>query len=161
MSGDAPPDGRPLAALAGLSAVLLGLYLTLRGYHSFDGDQAYRLPLLLHRQDPQLFADDPFVRAFDAFNPHRGSLFGPRPGDPAARAVRGAVRHLRPDLRCDVPRASTAWRGDLARAAGRASAWSRRPGAGRQGRQHRHQPPLRGDGPGSADRLRAGLAGPG
>src|ERR1700712_5141962 len=52
----------------------LGLYLTLRGYHSRDGDQAYRLPLLLHRQDATLFAGDPFVRAFDAFNPHRGYL---------------------------------------------------------------------------------------
>jgi hypothetical protein len=55
--------------------LLLGLYLTLRGYHSFDGDQAYRLPLLLHRQDPGLFASDPFVQAFDSFNPHRGSLW--------------------------------------------------------------------------------------
>jgi hypothetical protein len=54
--------------------LIFGLYLTLRGYHSRDGDQAYRLPLLLHRQNPALYADDPFVRAFDAFNPHRGSL---------------------------------------------------------------------------------------
>lgn len=54
--------------------LILGLYLTLRGYHSRDNDQAYRLPLLLHRQDPSLFADDPFVRAFDTFNPHRGTL---------------------------------------------------------------------------------------
>ena len=55
--------------------LILGLYLTLRGYHSRDGDQAYhRLPLLLHQQDPSLFAADPFVRAFDAFNPHQGSL---------------------------------------------------------------------------------------
>jgi hypothetical protein len=54
--------------------LIFGLYLTLRGYQSREGDQAYRLPLLLHRQDPALFADDPFVRAFDAFNPHRGSL---------------------------------------------------------------------------------------
>ena len=46
----------------------------MRGYHSFDGDQAYRLPLLLHRLDPTIYADDPFVRAFDLFNPHRGSL---------------------------------------------------------------------------------------
>jgi hypothetical protein len=46
----------------------------LRGYHSLDGDQAYRLPLLLHRLDPTVFAADPFVRAFDSFNPHRGSL---------------------------------------------------------------------------------------
>lgn len=52
----------------------LGLYLTLRGYHSRDGDQAYRLPLLLHWQDPSAFASDPFVRAFDGFNPHRGYL---------------------------------------------------------------------------------------
>ncbi len=54
--------------------VVAGAYLTFRGYHSFDGDQAYRLPLLLHRQDPALYATDPFVRAFDAFNPHRGYL---------------------------------------------------------------------------------------
>ena len=54
--------------------VLLGVYLSVRGYHSRDGDQAYRLPLLLHKQDPSLYADDPFVRAFDAFNPHHGAL---------------------------------------------------------------------------------------
>jgi hypothetical protein len=55
--------------------LILGLYFTFRGYHSLDGDQAYRLPLLLHQLDPSLYARDPFVRAFDAFNPHRGSLF--------------------------------------------------------------------------------------
>src|ERR671938_171895 len=54
--------------------LIFGLYLTVRGYHSRDNDQAYRLPLLLHRQDPSLYADDPFVRAFDTFNPHRGYL---------------------------------------------------------------------------------------
>jgi hypothetical protein len=54
--------------------LFLGLYLSLRGYHSRDNDQAYRLPLLLHRQDPTVYADDPFVRSFDAFNPHRGYL---------------------------------------------------------------------------------------
>ena len=64
-----PPFPRVLVYL-----LIFGLYLTLRGYHSRDGDQAYRLPLLLHRQDPALFAGDPFVRAFDAFNPHAGSL---------------------------------------------------------------------------------------
>lgn len=55
-------------------AALLGLYLTLRGYHSRDGDQAYRLPLLLHQQVPTLYEGDPFVRAFDTFNPHRGAI---------------------------------------------------------------------------------------
>ena len=54
--------------------LILGLYLTLRGYHSLDGDQAYRLPLLLHLQDPAVYSADPFVRAFDTFNPHRGAL---------------------------------------------------------------------------------------
>lgn len=54
--------------------LVLGAYLSLRGYHSFDGDQAYRLPLLLHRQDPSLYADDPFIRSIGEFNPHRGSL---------------------------------------------------------------------------------------
>lgn len=52
----------------------LGLYLTLAGYRSFEGDQAYRLPLLLRAQNPALFVDDPFVRSFDEFNPHRGAL---------------------------------------------------------------------------------------
>jgi hypothetical protein len=55
-------------------AIVLGLYLTLRGYHSRDGDQAYRLPLLLHAQDASLYANDPFVSALDEFNPHRGYL---------------------------------------------------------------------------------------
>jgi hypothetical protein len=55
-------------------ALLFGVYLTVRGYHSRDGDQAYRLPLLLHQQDPSRFADDPFVLALDDFNPHRGYL---------------------------------------------------------------------------------------
>jgi hypothetical protein len=64
---------RPHSRLLGY-CLILGLYLTLRGYHSLDGDQAYRLPLFLHIQDPSLFADDPFVRAFDVFNPHRGSF---------------------------------------------------------------------------------------
>ncbi len=54
--------------------LILGLYLSAFGYRSREGDQAYRLPLLLHRQSPALFADDPFVRSFDAFNPHRGYL---------------------------------------------------------------------------------------
>jgi hypothetical protein len=61
----------PRWALFGL---LLGLYLTAFGYHSRDGDQAYRLPLLLHYQDPDLYAADPFVRAFDTFQPHLGYL---------------------------------------------------------------------------------------
>lgn len=52
--------------------ILLGMYWTLRGYHSFEGDQAYRLPIFLHGNALRLFATDPFVRAFDAFNPHRG-----------------------------------------------------------------------------------------
>jgi hypothetical protein len=73
MSGDnCPHAGQQSRWL--VYAILLGLYLTFRGYHSFDGDQAYRLPLLLHQQDPALFAGDPFVQAFDDFNPHRGWL---------------------------------------------------------------------------------------
>ena len=70
------PAPVPSPSLPNWAAFFLisGIYLTLRGYHAFDGDQAYRLPLLLHRQDPALYATDPFVRAFDAFNPHRGYL---------------------------------------------------------------------------------------
>src|SRR4051812_6922027 len=69
------PTGNPEHASRWIVFLLLfGIYITAHGYHSRDGDQAFRLPLLLHRQDPTLFADDPFVRAFDAFNPHRGYL---------------------------------------------------------------------------------------
>jgi hypothetical protein len=56
-------------------AALLGLYLSTQGYRSLEGDQAFRLPLLLDRHDPALYAADPFVRAFDAFNPHRGYVW--------------------------------------------------------------------------------------
>lgn len=54
--------------------MLFGLFLTVRGYRSREVDQAYRLPILLHQQDARLYADDPFVAAFGAFNPHRGYL---------------------------------------------------------------------------------------
>lgn len=57
-----------------LGLLVLGAYLSIKGYESRDGDQAYRLPILLHQQDARLFAHDPFVRSFDAFNPHRGYL---------------------------------------------------------------------------------------
>lgn len=72
-------EGRRLrnlrSAAPGVGAwVLLGLLLSIQGYRSFDGDQAYRLPLLLHLQDPQLYSADPFVTALDAFNPHLGWL---------------------------------------------------------------------------------------
>lgn len=63
------PLRRPLILLA-----LLGLFFTFRGYHSREGDQAYRLPILLHLQNSARYATDPFVRAFDDFNPHRGIL---------------------------------------------------------------------------------------
>ena len=73
MSGETSPHRGQLPRWL-VTVILLGLYLTFRGYHSFDGDQAYRLPLLFHQQDPKLYAGDPFVRAIDAFNPHRGWL---------------------------------------------------------------------------------------
>ena len=57
-----------------VGCLILGAYLTIKGYHSLDGDQAHRLPLLLHQLNPKLYANDPFVRSFDSFNPHRGSL---------------------------------------------------------------------------------------
>lgn len=67
------PERRPLPFWAGCVGAF-GLYLTLRGYRSFEGDQAYRLPLLLHQRDPTLYADDPFVRACEQFNPHSAYL---------------------------------------------------------------------------------------
>ena len=74
VSGQGPPASASEPARWLGYCLILGLYFTLRGYHSLDGDQAYRLPLLLHRLDPAVYAADPFVRALDTFNPHRGSL---------------------------------------------------------------------------------------
>ncbi len=54
--------------------ILFGLYLSTKGYQSRVGDQAYRLPILLNSQDSAVFLDDPFVRAFETFNPHLGFL---------------------------------------------------------------------------------------
>lgn len=65
---------RSASARGSLALLALGIYLTVRGYQSRDGDQAYRLPILLHGQESSLYANDPFVRAFDTFNPHQGYL---------------------------------------------------------------------------------------
>src|SRR5260221_384760 len=73
-SADGEPDGRPHAPFCWVVLLLLGTYLTTRGYHSRDGDQAYRLPLLIHQLDSTVYAKDPFVGAFATFNPHRGYL---------------------------------------------------------------------------------------
>lgn len=64
---DDPPRWLPFA-------LILGLYLTGHGYHSRDGDQAYRLPLLIARLDPSAYVGDSFVEAVRAFNPHAGYL---------------------------------------------------------------------------------------
>jgi hypothetical protein len=71
---DAPREFSPALRRGVAFLILLGIYLTARGYHSFEGDQAYRFPILRRIQDIRLFTADPFVRAFDAFNPHRGYL---------------------------------------------------------------------------------------
>src|SRR5258708_23031819 len=68
------PPWHRAASRAWIFVALLGAYLTAHGYHSRDGDQAYRLPLMVAHQDPSIYAGDPFVAAFDAFNPHRGYL---------------------------------------------------------------------------------------
>lgn len=73
VSDRASLDRRGIPAWAAL-ALALGLYLTVRGYRGFDGDQAYRLPLLLHQQNHRLYERDPFVQALEQFNPHRGYL---------------------------------------------------------------------------------------
>ncbi len=70
----APAEVRPGIPHWAALLLIAGVYLTLRGYHAFDGDQAYRLPLYFHRQDPGLYAADPFVAAIERFNPHRGYL---------------------------------------------------------------------------------------
>jgi hypothetical protein len=64
---------RPAPRVACFVAIL-GVYLTAHGYHSREGDQAYRLPLLLAYRDPAMYANDPFVSSFSTFNPHRGYL---------------------------------------------------------------------------------------
>jgi hypothetical protein len=70
MDAEGQRTGRTWRKSFAYAVIGLGLSLTLNGYSSRDGDQAYRLPLLLHLQDPTLFEMDPFVRALDEFNPH-------------------------------------------------------------------------------------------
>ena len=88
MSGDSPSNPQPAVSLAGLFAILLGLYLTFRGYHSFDGDQAYRLPLLLHRQDPQALRRRSVRQGYRRLQPAPGLAARARPGHPARLASR-------------------------------------------------------------------------
>src|SRR3954467_8459788 len=132
--------------------LILGLYLTLRGYHSRDGDQAYRLPLLLHRQNPALFADDPFVRAFDAFNPHRGylalldgasRLLGLSAGLAAPLRPAGALTPLGADVRPDLPGDRSPGARGLARVGTEGRRGGGGPGPAGEGRQCRDEPPVR------------------
>ena len=125
--------------------VMAGCYLTLRGYHAFDGDQAYRLPLLLHRQVPALFNNDPFVQAFDTFNPHRGYLalldWASRPlGLATALAALFALTWTATMLGVDrLARAGLAQPTALGRDGGD---WFAPSG---EGRQYWHEPPVRGN----------------
>ncbi len=53
-------------------ATAVGAVVTLGGYQSRVVDQCYRLPIVARMNDQALYAADPFVRAFDSFNPHWG-----------------------------------------------------------------------------------------
>ncbi len=53
-------------------AIAAGAVVTIGGYQSRVVDQLYRLPIMARMKDPAMYAADPFVRAFDTFNPHWG-----------------------------------------------------------------------------------------
>lgn len=53
-------------------ATAVGAVVTLGGYQSRVVDQCYRLPIVARMNDQALYAADPFVLAFDTFNPHWG-----------------------------------------------------------------------------------------
>ena len=129
-----------------ICTLLLGVYLSLRGYHSLDGDQAYRLPSASPAR-ARLYEDDRLFAIVDAFNPNRGSLIVL---DAVTRplGLSGGLFLLFtltfPDL---SGRGSTRSRG-LARIRA-----ERRLGCGGftplgQGREYRDQSSLRSDGPG-------------
>lgn len=52
-----------------------GLVISANGYDSRVIDQCYRLPVMEHMFDQSLYSADPFVLAFDSFNPHVGYLY--------------------------------------------------------------------------------------
>ena len=162
------PDGRESFAMSGLGRnlrrsvrrflaylVLLGLFLTFRGYRSREVDQAYRLPILLHQQDARLYADDPFVRAFDGSIPHRGYL---ALLDAVSRPL-GLSAGAGGPVRADVP-GHRFWPrpprlGGLGRSGRGDGLVAASLGAGRAGRERRDEPPVRADAAGPPDRLRA------
>ena len=97
------PRPARLVPLDGLAFLLIsGLYLTFRGYHAFDGDQAYRLPLLLHRQDPAPLCDRPVRPGVRRLQPPSGVPDPARPGEPAVRPGGGPGRAVRADARGDA-----------------------------------------------------------
>ena len=61
---------RPASVLRLATAV--GAVVTFGGYQSRVVDQCYRLPIVARMNDQALYVADPFVRAFDTFNPHWG-----------------------------------------------------------------------------------------
>ena len=121
---------------------LLGAFLTIRGYHCLDGDQAYRLPILLHSANPSL-SRRPVCPVVRRVQPAPGLVPGHRHGRAAARAAGRARAALRAHLRHGGPRDRPPGAGRLARGRGGRRARRLRPGAGGPGRQHRHEPPVR------------------
>ncbi len=63
--------------------------LDLAGLPRRDGDQAHRLPILLHQQNAGLFAEDPFVRALRYVQPPPRLSRLARLGEPTAWASVG------------------------------------------------------------------------
>jgi hypothetical protein len=66
MSSSSNPSGALRLATA------VGAVVTASGYQSRVVDQCYRLPIVTRMRDSTAFANDPFVQAFDTFNPHLG-----------------------------------------------------------------------------------------
>ena len=153
-------DRRPLAVPRwAVVLVLLGAYLSLRGYHSRDGDQAYRLPLAAAQARPGALCRRPVRAGVRRLQPAPRRADVARRGQPSAGPVGRPGGPLRVDLRGDLPRPRPPRPRRLARGGHGGRPGRGRAGADGQGRQHRDQPPLRGDAARPPDRLRAGLAG--
>ena len=141
--------------------LILGLYLTLRGYHSLDGDQAYRLPLLLHAQDPAAIRPRPVRQSLRCVQSAPRLPAASGLGDRSSGSLRRAARPLRRDVPGDLPGNRPAGAGRLAGMGGFRRLGGCGPGPDGQGGEHRDQSSLRGDGSGPPHGHGGGVVGAG
>ncbi len=142
-------------------ALIFGLFLTLARLSFLRRRSGVPAAAPSPRPGPEALRDRPVRPGVRHLQPAPGLFDAPRLVEPASRPGSSPARALRLDPARDEPGRRPPGSGGLARTGEPGRAGRPDPGAGGQGGQYRHEPPVRGDASRSPDRVCARLAGDG